>query len=420
MNHCCENCFTNRYIKEYIRGQREIGTCNYCNAESVYVISTKEIGTYIRECLDKAYENIDGGTGVMYDSEDNENYARNGEIATSYTIEEILIENEGVLDDNVVGSCLLQDIFEHSGPSEREKMQGACDKYEDIESTQFVISNDLYGQETTNMYCSWEIFKHTIKHYNRFFDIDGLDLRKEYLQSLRPYIMEYEGIIEKGTVFYRARKQDKKIPAFPNIDAYKELSPAPPKYAATNRMSPAGIPYLYLASDTQTAWTECRCKQENVLVAEYESIKELSIIDFSKKAFVNTESIFSEKYDHDLRWINQFLDNFISEITYPVDDDKKDHSYEYASTQLMAEYIRSLGYDGICFKSSVSQGMSYVFFCGPDEERDSNAYDFADEYIKYYLPLLTPFTEWFLIRELELYYISEDNRQNKLRSKIVI
>lgn len=417
MKYCCENCFTNKYLKKYIQEQHKIGICDYCNSESVYTISTNAIGTYIRTCLDKAYENIDAGTGAMYDSEDDEYYAGNGEIATSYSVKEILIENEEVMSDKIIESRLLEDIFEDSGPSEREKMQGAYDKYEDIETPQFVISNDLYGQESTNMYYSWEIFKHTIKHYNRFFDIDGSDLRKEYLQNLRPYIMEYEDVIDKGAVFYRARKQDDTLQLFHDIDVYKELAPAPPKYASTNRMSPAGISYLYLASDRQTAWTECRCKQENVLVAEYESVEELSIIDFSKKAFVETESIFSKKYDHDLRWINQFLDSFIKEITRPVNDDKQDHSYEYASTQLMAEYIRSLGYSGICFNSSVSSGKSYVFFCGPDEKCDSKAYDYADEYIRYYLPLLTPFTEWFLIRELELYYVSLNNKQDKLESK---
>lgn len=96
-----------------------------------------------------------------------------------------------------------------------------------------------------------------------------------------------------------------------------------PKYATTNRMSPAGISYLYVASDRETAYKECRYKDATVMVAEYVLKEELTIIDFSQVAFVTTKSIFSEEYDYDLRWINNFLDAFIKEITSPVDDKKK-------------------------------------------------------------------------------------------------
>lgn len=88
-------------------------------------------------------------------------------------------------------------------------------------------------------------------------------------------------------------------------------------------MSPAGISYLYVASDRETAYKECRYKDATVMVAEYVLKEELTIIDFSQVAFVTTKSIFSEEYDHDLRWINNFLDAFIKEITSPVDDKKR-------------------------------------------------------------------------------------------------
>lgn len=47
-----------------------------------------------------------------------------------------------------------------------------------------------------------------------------------------------------------------------------------------------------------------------------------------------------------------------------MDDKKEAHSYEYVATQIIAEYIRSLGYDGICFNSSVGRGKVMYFFVG--------------------------------------------------------
>lgn len=156
------------------------------------------------------------------------------------------------------------------------------------------------------------------------------------------------------------------------------------------------------------------------MVAEYVLKEELTIIDFSQVAFVTIKSIFSEEYDHDLRWINNFLDAFIKEITSPVDDKKEDHSYEYVATQVIAEYIRSLGYDGICFNSSVGRGKSYVFFCGPNMEYSSDGYDYIDEYLWDTYPKLTYFTDWFDIQKLEYNYVFQDGVKYRVEKKIVL
>ena len=54
MRYCCEKCFSNKYLKEYILSERNVGKCDYCNSNGVNIISTGEIGAYIRECLKKA------------------------------------------------------------------------------------------------------------------------------------------------------------------------------------------------------------------------------------------------------------------------------------------------------------------------------------------------------------------------------
>lgn len=118
-----------------------------------------------------------------------------------------MIEEEDAISDDVIDTSILEDIFLDSGPSFEEKKDGEFDLYENKEDPHWVISNDLYGQEATKMYHSWKIFKHTVKHYNRFFDIEEVNLRERYLYQLRPYILEYESDIAVGAVFYRAREQ---------------------------------------------------------------------------------------------------------------------------------------------------------------------------------------------------------------------
>lgn len=403
MKCCCENCFSDIFLKNYIRENGEIGICEYCNSQNVYIITTKRIGEYIRDCIEKAYEDVAEGTGVYYDAEDGEYRDRIGAKPTILSVRDIM---EGVFADTVQKNTILEDIFENSGLAFEERRYGCIDWLEDVDNLHLVLQNDLYGLEATKMYHFWELFKHTIKFYNRFFDMENDNNRKEYLNQLMPYLSEYEKFIPKGEVFCRARELTKELMDITKIDVYKELSPATPLLTSTNRMSPAGISYLYIASDIETAYEECCLKDQGALVAEYVTKQDLHIIDFSQEAFIYSGSIFDPNYDHDLQWINEFLKSFVNEITLPVDKENNELSFEYVSTEIIAEYIRSLGYDGIGFNSSVGKGKCYVFFCGPDKKYyDIDTYGYMDSYLEEFYPEIISFREWFDIRKLERIHI---------------
>ena len=157
------------------------------------------------------------------------------------------------------------------------------------------------------------------------------------------------------------------ISVLDRIEPNRQMGPPPADKAQTNRMSPAGIPYLYLASDLITAMRECRIEADkHAVVARFVSTKRLHVLDLSKNTYYMFSSIFDPQYDHDKTWMSSFWEGFIKEISEPVSDEKQDHSYEYAATQLVAEYYKIKGYDGMCYKSSVGEGKNYVFFVGPD------------------------------------------------------
>lgn len=409
--YCCENCFNNLYIKEFVLSKNCIGDCNYCGSINVNIVSVEEIGQYFRECFDKAFESIEEGTGAMYDSE-----AKEYLVNQRYSVIDIV--NEEMVFEDDTSDALLKDIIEESGPSFRDIKHGDYDSYGDIYEENFVIKNDLYGIYDTNMYSTWERFKFTVKHYNRFFDVDGvmmgIDERKTLLDNLRHFIMEYEECVPCNSIFYRAR-QDSSL-NFDTISIDKELSPPPPNCAQTNRMSPAGISYLYLASSMETAYKECGYKSGEVIIAKYFSKAELQIVDFSKNVCIGQASIFSDDYDHDSRWYNDFLNKFAIEISKPVDKKKTDLTYEYTATQLIAEYIRALGFDGICFNSSTGTGKSYCFFYGPDLTYCKKEYGISDDEIDWYCTLPS-FLDVFHINKISLYSLYENEKLNEEKSR---
>ena len=265
MCHCCENCFSNPHIKAFIKSKALAGVCDYCNAKSAYVVGIEEIGVFFRECLSKAYEPLEVGTGAYYDPEDKEFYGPKG-VATRYSVIDIF-ENEDVLDD-ISDTRLIEEIMDASGLSIKDIQDGEEDLYGDIYEDRFVLSNDLSGVYNIGAYYTWDQFKFSIKHYNRFFDINACVSRMKLLDALYLFMEEYVSVIPAGTTLYRARKVWDSID-FESLVINKEMSPAPPKYAQVNRMSPAGISYLYLASSEETACAECRYKDADVILAKY-------------------------------------------------------------------------------------------------------------------------------------------------------
>ena len=162
---CCPNCFNNQYIKMYIEDNaEEEGNCPYCENANVQMISLETMGKYLRDCIKKAYEGCDDGTGAMYDSEEKKYLGPDGEEATIYSIREILIDEEMILNDDTIETSLLDDLFENLY-SYREIQKGAEDPFDDIDSPMWVIKVDLYGDEQTRVFHARESFKHMIKHY---------------------------------------------------------------------------------------------------------------------------------------------------------------------------------------------------------------------------------------------------------------
>lgn len=138
-------------------------------------------------------------------------------------------------------------------------------------------------------------------------------------------------------------------------------------YTKPMRMNPAGISYFYGAENKTTCYQEIRgFKGKIIIYGQFETKKALKIIDLSKAPNIKIPSLFSPEYDHQLNWAKEFLVSFCAEVSKPINDD--DVSIEYIPTQILSEYIRMKGYDGIRYASSLTNKYNYTLFCGPEKE----------------------------------------------------
>jgi len=122
------------------------------------------------------------------------------------------------------------------------------------------------------------------------------------------------------------------------------------------RANSAFIKYLYTAEDPYTALVEARpYLNSNVSVAEIKVNKAFKIFDFSEESYDKCEG-FEANLMHLIMW----------DFSRPSDSNQKD----YIPTQYVAEFIKTLGFDGIKFNSSLhGSGRNITIFsyekCNP-------------------------------------------------------
>ncbi len=142
----------------------------------------------------------------------------------------------------------------------------------------------------------------------------------------------------------------------------KKGSDAPPnELAKEGRANPKGISYLYATNDVNTAILEQRPQMGKMYnIATVQLIKDAKIFDFTYYPEKNNEEDYSVIAD---------LHRISEEFSKPNFGD----SIEYAPTQFLCEYIKTLGFDGIKYKSAVSNtGYNILFF---DVNESTRVYD---------------------------------------------
>ncbi|MGR6831376.1 RES family NAD+ phosphorylase [Aliivibrio wodanis] len=158
-------------------------------------------------------------------------------------------------------------------------------------------------------------------------------------------------ILKQGKEFWRARVNHHGITEAFGVSQVG----APPKgMAGSGRINPAGISYLYGASDKETALSEVRpWKGAIVTVANFTLKREVKVADFVQD--IPTPNVaevgLNEFSDHLMRsLISQILQGkYFSAPAHAHDD------YAYLASQYIAEQLKNMGLDGIKYPSVLSE-----------------------------------------------------------------
>lgn len=308
---CCGNCVNDRYLKKEIALKSTlIGNCDFCFSKDVDLVDPAVFG----EDFDKIcaiYEVAEDGKHLVdWLNEDWQIFALH----------------------RTQAQRLLEEILDDS-----ERTQQT---YQPLDSN---------GSETLN---AWNVLQTELRTKNRFFPT--IDFRNNRaagrLESLRIPSKEVP------QVWYRARIEEGR--AFkPN-----EMGAPPARRASSGRANPVGIAYLYVGSTRQTAVTEVRPQAGEILsVAEFIVDQNCDLIDLRNPRPMITPFVMEDSVKvAELRSDTSFLERLGDELTTPV----LPHAVQidYIPSQYLCEFIKISGFDGVIYKSSVSEGVNLALF----------------------------------------------------------
>lgn len=315
---CCIECFKDAHLRDTIAKNGTNGDCDFCSSKNVavfdissstllsdkivslvqaYIVSTAENAKPLKEALKNDWD--------IFNGDANQIQKLVIELCASVISREDSIYSQKVIIPQASDSDYLQ---------------------------QYGVVKEL----------SWHQFSESIKRENRFHNnMFNSDAFASFLSvATKTY--------PKGTKFFRARIANSK-----EGFARKEMFAPPADRRRAGRINPEGICVLYLASDHQTALTEARASvYDFVSVGEFRSKKDLRIVDLSA---IPKMSPFLYHGDIEQFFVNRkVFQEMALEIAKPLR--RSDSILEYLPTQYISEFVKSQGYDGVAYESTLHNG----------------------------------------------------------------
>lgn len=327
---CCPDCFCDEVAKETIRHscQPIPGICETCGRHADLLLEVEpesELASYFDQMLSVFDEKV---------AED----AKDAFLSLYEAFCYIWPILNGVSEDSF--QSLLKALFPQDMRVEKLLSSGVVLAPE--RGSKRVEDFAFFGERT------WKDFATQIKHERRYHaSVENKEVLGNILNALARDIDSSEG------TWFRARNWNNKTKP-PSFDELREPDPCK---SAEGRMSPKGVRCLYLADTKETAMAEIRSAvHDEVAILQLRPNRTLKILDLRR---IDQISPFTPEVDSSELASNR--DNLIEmkrDLARPMRDN--DDAIDYIPTQYIADYARSLGFDGIGYESVLHENDSGV------------------------------------------------------------
>lgn len=313
--YCCSNCFSDKFLKDYFSKESKIiSSCSFCGSTNVRVVEPEYLSDLFQIVID-IYKTSDSPEALF--------------------LAELFQKDWFLFPDSL------------SFEKRNELIEGICAGR--VSLTEKYIPRIKQIIDRTEQ---WNAFREELKHVNRFFPmkVPANDNLRVLFDSL---ILPKD---ENPSEIFRARINKRKLHY-----QVAEMGRPPDERATNGRANPIGISYLYAASDTLTAISEVQpYKGELVTVAKIQINTPKVIADLrDPKRTISPFGLEEESLEYLYSEI-PYLVTLGEELSKPIIP--KEADLEYLPSQYLCEFIKSIGFAGVLYKSSLGEGFNLALF----------------------------------------------------------
>lgn len=331
---CCSNCFADAEIKAIIDGNKTTGNCDFCGSHNARVYEIGKDQT-IAELFDGLFDIYSPISDLPADFPREQTDLMKNILHNNWRI--FNLKPDGIY-RLITALC-----------SDRYKDQPELfDNPVGIRQSQ----NHAYLEENSILknYC-WNDFVEGIKRKNRFHS-DYINTDKLFV-FLRCAVKSHH----KGEVLYRSR-------ICPDEKGFMrtEMGPPPDNRVKGGRVNPTGISILYLSDSRETTLYEIRAGvYDFVTIGRFKLQKDIEVINLADIDRISPFIGIDYGFDFAQYAMNiEHLKMIAQEIAKPL---RNDNVLDYLPTQYISDYIRSKGYDGIEYISTMCKnGTNLAIF----------------------------------------------------------
>jgi hypothetical protein len=213
---------------------------------------------------------------------------------------------------------------------------------------------------------SWwdfETFSNSVRRSARFIHDRKVNT---FLNTLLETSKHRHRVVSEGKYVWRAQLGNSFRERMQDDVIWEEAVPHPrdrmkplPYAAQEGRVNPKGIPCLYVSNDKETAMAEVRpWIGSSVSVGQFRTMHKLTLVDFSVAHDTKPNFFFEEPPPEEReKAIWAMVDRAFSR---PLTSDPS--TAEYVPTQVISEFFKTKGFDGVVYKSQLGSGFNLALF----------------------------------------------------------
>lgn len=310
---CCPECFGDQGLRDQLFPTLDParGVCDFCETTDVQLVEPERLADYF-ELLVNVYEPSEDGKSLV----------------------------EWMMEDWQLFSHQRMDV------AHAKELLGEILNDGEIVRRGFAPSASYISEGLAK----WDKLRDEMMYANRWFLDVVIDENR--LKQLLDMLIAPE--LPRQWHRARIRTDDEFFPI--------EKMGAPPRRRSSNgRANPAGIPYLYLGSRPDTAVAEIRPHTGEVACVADFTIPEIKAVDLRNPRKLVSPLILTDASEiGQLRADLPFLERLGEELTRPVQP--AGAAIDYIPSQYLCEFIKKKGFDGVVYRSSVSDGINLALF----------------------------------------------------------